>query len=45
MQMGILISVSDNDSNGVNAQQTVISFQERNLTNPSAWAPLELVGP
>lgn len=45
MQMGILISVSDNDSSGINAQQTVISFQERNLTNPSTWAPLELAGP
>ena len=43
-QMGILVSVSDNDSSGINAQQTVISFQERNLTNPSTWAPLELVG-
>ena len=43
-QMGILISVSDNDSSGINVQQTVISFQERNLTNPSTWAPLELAG-
>jgi hypothetical protein len=45
MTLGLLLSVSDNDTTGVNAQQTVISFQERNLTNPDTWAPVELVGP
>ena len=45
MTLGLLLSVWDNDSTGVNAQQTVISFQARNLTNPDTWAPLELVGP
>jgi len=43
--LGLLVSVSDNDATGRNVQQTVISFQPRNLTNPTTWAPLLLAAP
>lgn len=44
--MGILVSVSDNDAVGQNAQHSVVTFQsERKLTDPTSWAPLLLTNP
>ncbi len=46
LTLGFLLSISDNDSIGQNAQQTVVSFRsERALHNPSTWAPLFLLKP
>jgi len=46
MTLGLLLSVSDNDTIGKNEQQTVISISEtRNLTNPTTWIPVVLASP
>ena len=46
MNLGFLLSVSDNDSISQMAQQSVVSFaSERALTNPSTWVPLVLINP
>jgi hypothetical protein len=43
---GFLFSVSDNDTAGTNAQQTVVSFApQRLLHDPTAWYDLLLGGP
>jgi hypothetical protein len=45
LELGLLLSVSDNDLTSKNAQQTVISFQSRNLTDPTTWAQFLLAAP
>ena len=46
LKLGFLLSVSDNDMEAMNAQQSVVSFSPlRELQNPTSWSELELVGP
>ena len=46
MTMGFLLSISDNDMQNMNAQQSVVSFSEtRELQNPTTWGELLLKNP
>ena len=46
MILGFLLSISDNDMLGMNAQQSVASFSAlRELQNPTSWGELLLVNP
>ena len=46
LTLGFLLSISDNDMQNMNAQQTVVSFKEgRELQNPTSWSELKLVSP
>lgn len=44
--LGFLFSISDNDMQFMNAQQTVVSFSaSRELQNPTTWSELKLIKP
>jgi hypothetical protein len=44
LTLGFLLSISDNDMQNMNAQQTVVSFSAlRELQNPTSWSELRLV--
>lgn len=46
MTFGFLLSISDNDMQYTNAQQSVVSFSEgRELQNPTSWSELLLINP
>jgi hypothetical protein len=46
MTLGFLLSISDNDMQFMNKQQSVVSFSEtRELQNPTSWSELQLVKP
>jgi hypothetical protein len=46
LNLGFLLSISDNDMENMNAQQSVVSFSAlRELQNPTSWSELLLVNP